>query len=197
MRLLSAPAPLVRPSIYALLALLALSTLAPPAHADCGDVATRMFGFSLGPVGTYPRGLAPGLHRTGTAQIVEGVGFDTLVGESNGIRFDEIMAFIDRGSLTGAIAMGTMKGARDAGFDEIVRRIGAMSGKDNRMLKPGTVEFACEPGISLSVESTRDDDGERVVKIALANEPAQARTRQYIAAYCADPGRRKPKDACK
>lgn len=197
MRLLSAPAPLVRPSLYAILALLALSMLAPLAHADCGDVAPRLFGFSLGPVGAYPRGLAPGLHRTGTAHIVEGVGFDTLAGESNGVKFAEIMAFTDRGAFTGAVALGTVKGERDAGFDEIVRRIAVMSAKDSRMLKPGKVEFACEPGISLNVESTRDDDGERIVKISLANEPAQARTRQYISAYCADPARRKPKDACK
>ncbi len=195
MRLLSAPAPLVRPSLYAILALVALSVLAPLAHADCGDVAARMFGFSLGPVGAYR--LAPGLHHTGSAHIVEGVGFDTLAGESNGIKFEEIMAFTDRGSLTGAVALGTMKAQRDAGFDEIVNRIGAMSGREKRMLKPGMVEFACEPGISLNVEATRDDDGERIVKISLANEPAQARTRQYIAAYCADPARRKPKDACK
>ncbi len=195
MRLLSAPAPLVRPSLYALLALLALSLLAPLAHADCGDVAPRMFGFSLGPVGAYR--LAPGLHHTGTARIVEGVGFDILAGESNGVKFEEIMAFTDRGSLTGAVALGTVKGQRDAGFDEIVSRVGAMSGKEKRMLKPGKVEFACEPGISLNVETTRDDDGERIVKISLTNEPAQARTRQYISAYCADPARRKPKDACK
>lgn len=197
MRLLRAPAPLVRPSLYVILALAALSVLAPLAHADCGDVAPRMFGFSLGPVGSYPRGLASGLRHTGTSRIVENVGFDTLAGESNGIKFEEIKAFIDRGSFTRAVAVGTIKTQRDAGFDEIVRRVAAMAGREKRMLKPGMVEFSCEPGISLNVESTRDDEGGRVVKIALTDEPAQARTRRFLAAYCADPARKTPKDVCK
>jgi hypothetical protein len=169
---------------------------APASSGACANLASRWLGVSLGPISGYPEGLAPGIRREGTARVIEGVGFESLDGTAHGFRFDRIMLFRDRGRFIGFTATLSIDGESDAGYAETLRRLASNAGQPS-IASDGTATFSCEPGMELSVQATEWDGPSRRVKVMLMDGPARAQMQQYVTAYCADPARRRPGDACK
>jgi hypothetical protein len=107
-----------------------------------------------------------------------------------------IMLYRDRGQFIGLTAALSVDGESDSGYAETLRRIASSVGEPT-IAADGTATFSCERGMELNVRTAEWDEKGRRVKVLLMNGPARAEMQQYIAAYCADPARRKPGDACK
>lgn len=179
-----------------ILALAALLIFPTSVFANCQNVSTTLFGFTIGIVSeSYTKNLRPGIRREGNAQFISEVGFESLDGTSEGITYDRIMVFFDRGRFTGVIAVGSTLGVSDFGFQAIVSRIVEASGTTPTIVG-GRASFACNDDFELYVESV-EWNAEPKVKIVLTNRTATAETQRYLKEYCADPLRRRPQDACK
>ena len=166
------------------------------AHGACADLPVELFGLQLGPIKGYPDGLAAGIKREGTAEIVEGVGFESLEGSSHGVAFDRVMVYFDRGVFIGFDAVGSVGGQADLGFAEITSLVERSTGQAPAQNK-GIGTIACTDGAELSVAPTKWDNGKHRIRISYKNPSATDRMRAYIREYCADPKRRRPQDACK
>ncbi len=179
--------------VVTLTALLAFST---GVNATCQHVSTALFGFSIGTrLDSYVENLRPGIRREGTAQFISEVGFESLDGTSEGMTFDRIMAFFDRGRFTGVVAVGSIPGAMDHGFQAIVSRVAEASGTAPT-LAAGRATFACNDNFELYVEPAKWDTGPKI-KISLTDRAAMEEAQRYLKEYCADPAKRRPQDACK
>lgn len=186
----------MRPSTYTLLAAALLLCQPIEARADCGTLATELFGFGLGAMADYPGNLADGIRREGTAEVVLGVGFESLQGTSHGVRFDRVMAYFDRGEFVGVTAIGSIPRKREAGWREIVDLVSTVTGEAFQLTN-AVAEFNCRDGSTLTVEPTRWDRNKTRVKVTLLDPERQMAMREYINEYCSDPARRRPGDACR
>jgi hypothetical protein len=101
-----------------LIAWVLVSLVSASASASCQDTAERLFGFSLGPTAGYTEKLISGLRREGTAEVIAGVGFESIEGQSHGIEYARIMAFYDRGQFVTISAVGSMKSQPDHASNE-------------------------------------------------------------------------------
>jgi hypothetical protein len=166
------------------------------AEPTCKRVTDALYGISLGQIHNFPDGLRKGLVREGTAEVIAGLGFESIEGEVDSIVYPRIMAFYDRGSFNSVIAVGAMRRERDHGFGQILERVAAASQTTSQTSGEGA-EFACEESIELSVSKISWDDGRQYVKVRVSDSGAQQRANQYIKEYCADPQKRRPQDACR
>ena len=173
-----------------------LFLVAENASASCSDVTGGLFGLTLGPVVGYPENLAKGIKREGTAELVEGVGFESLEGKSQGIRFDRIMVYFDRGNFIAYDAIASIPMERDQGLKKILAVIERLGGSPLKSVG-ATEVISCEGGAELSVSRTTWDGGTKRIRISVKSELAQTRMHDYVAAYCADKTRVRPQDACK
>jgi hypothetical protein len=179
-----------------LFALLLSMACASAAFAACTDFAASWFGFSLGSTSNYTSTLKPVIKREGTARVIEAVGWESLEGESEGVQFDRIMAFFDRGQFVNIMVIGEVKGQPDAGFEIISKKVAEAVGVQPRFDGKALL-YQCEEPIELRVEPTKWNAGVDRVKITLSNDRARAAMRAYVEHYCADPKARNSGDVCK
>ena len=134
--------------------------------------------------------------REGTAEVIEGVGFESLEGTASGLRFDRVMAFFDRGEFTGFIAVAEPVAGTSSLLADVVRIVEAEIGVVLNESASGKWTADCVQGEELLLFST-DWEGKERAEIQFNRPSAMARMRQYISVYCSDPKRRRPQDACK
>lgn len=179
-----------------LLASLLLCGAAAGASAGCHDVPVKLFGLAIGPIATgYEKTLAWGIRAEGYAEIVKDVGFIALNGSNDGVDWKPLMAFVGQGRVDSVVGHGVMSGEKDLGFDKLVARVGEIAGSP-ASIADGKASFACDDGLQLSLEPITVK-GQSKVSLVVKDPAAAARTGQYVEAYCADPQKRRPQDACK
>jgi len=83
------------PSTTILLVAAALSVSS--ARAACDDALKPLLGLRLEPVAGYEARLAAGIKREGRAELIPGVGMESLQGRSGEFTVDRIMVFEDNG----------------------------------------------------------------------------------------------------
>jgi hypothetical protein len=174
--------------------LLAALAAAPACRAGCEDAAKALFGFELGPTAGYVAALRPGLHRDGTAPLVPEVGFESLGGSADGIAYDRILAFADRGRFYSLVAIASIADAPDHGLAGITSRLAQASGT-TPTLADGRASFACAAPYELTVETRPGDSGPRIV-ISLADTERRAAAQRYVREWCADPAHKDLPSAC-
>jgi hypothetical protein len=150
----------------------------------------------MGPITNYPAGLVSGIRREGSAEVVEGIGFESLDGKSKGMMFDRVMVYVDRGMLIGFDAVGYVRSRKDLGFAQFVNFLKEASGVQAEVNR-GDASFTCEEGKTLTVSTREWDDGKDRIHISFKDPPRVAEMQRYIKEYCADPARRRPQDSCK
>ena len=174
-----------------------LLLLAPAlAHGSCNGVSVQFFGFELGPIKGYPDNLSAGIKREGTAEIIEGVGLESLEGSSHGVAFDRIMVYFDRGVFIGFDAVGSIEGHADFGFGEMTSLLEQFSGQ-SLTLAGATGKTSCPNGAEVTISPTTWDNGKSRVRISYKDPHAIRRMQAHIREYCADAKRRRPQDSCK
>ncbi len=161
----------------------------------CSAVPKALYGITLGSFENYPGNLRKGLRREGTAEVIAEVGFESVEGKTDEIAYPRIMAFFDRGRFTGTMAAARVESEKDQGFARIVTFVGAAA-NSTPTIANGKATFKCEGAMELSVEPAKWNDGPAVMVRAM-DADALKQMNAYIAEYCADPKRRRPKDACK
>jgi hypothetical protein len=181
-------------AIFVALLLLPASHLSAAVH--CADISQKLFGFSIGPVGSYPDSLRPGIVREGTAEVIKDVGFESLEGSSAGLRFNRVMAFFDRGQFIGFTAVAEPTARKGSLIADVARVLEAEIGGVLHESEDGTWAADCVEGEELLMSSTVWEGKERV-KLHFNRPAAMAHMREYIGVYCADRKRRRPQDACK
>lgn len=167
-----------------------------PAPRSCSTVATELFGVTLGPLYDYQRSLASGIRREGTAEVVAGVGFESLQGISHGFYFDQIMLVYDRGLFIGLTAIGHQPSASRESRQALIQLLAELLGRESKKAGRQSV-FECEGDLELTVQKVDWTGGQNRVQVTLMDQVAQANMQTYINEYCADPRRRRPEDACK
>ncbi len=178
------------------LALLILPSSHLSAAVHCADISQKLFGFSIGPVGSYPDSLRAGIVREGTAELIRDVGFESLEGSSAGLRFDRVMAFFDRGQFIGFTAVAEPVSGTGSLLADVARVVEAEIGAVLNESVSGTWTADCVEGEELLMSATVWEGKERV-KLQFNRPTAMAQMREYIGVYCADRKRRRPQDACK
>jgi uncharacterized protein involved in response to NO len=118
-----------------------------------------------------------------------------LEGKADSIAYPRIMAFFDRGNFTSVTAVGSIRRHRDHGYAQILQRVATAANTTYSTSTEGAV-FACEDGIELTVK-LMNWEGKEQVNVQLADTGALKQANEYIKAYCSDPAKRRPQDACK
>ena len=165
------------------------------ATVHCAEISQKLFGFSIGPIGSYPDSLRTGIVREGTAEVIEDVGFESLEGSTAGLRFNRVMAFYDRGQFIGFTAVAVPVAGTGSMLADVAHVVEVETGISLSESSSGTWTADCVEGEELLLSSTVWEGNERVT-LQLNQPTAIGRMREYIGAYCADPNRRRPQDAC-
>jgi hypothetical protein len=162
--------------------------------AGCEDVARALFGIGLGPMAGYVEGLRPDLHREGTGRLVPEVGFESLAGTVDGVAWERVMAFDDHGRFYSLVAVGSVPGAADAGFESITRQVTHASGVAPT-LAGERATYACAAPFELVVETRAGTAGPRVT-VSLADAGRRQAAQRYVQGWCADPAHQGQPSAC-
>lgn len=163
-----------------LLALVVLS--AASARAACDDALKDLLGLRLEAVAGYQSRLAAGVEREGSAEVIPGVGFESLQGRSGEFVVDRVMAFQDSGRFYSIRAILDVADQSDHGLSLVIQNLVAVTGAAVRQDGNRTV-FACPGGLDLSAAPTAWDTGPRVL-VQLTDPVAQATSRQHVASFC-------------
>jgi hypothetical protein len=143
-----------------------------------------LLGLRLEPVAGYVSRLAAGVEREGSAELIPGVGFESLQGRSGEFVVDRVMAFRDEGRFNSIRAILDVPALSDHGLALVTQQLVATTGAAVRQDGSRTV-FECPGGLDLSAAPTTWDTGPRVL-IQLADPAAQAASRQHVATFCAE-----------
>ena len=115
--------------------------------------------------------------------------------QPTGSRIRELWRSLIVANLRGTIAIGRIASENDRGFERTVALVAAAANPTAK-LADGVATFECEGTMTVLVEPTKWDDGP-AIKVRVMDQAKLNLTRTYITEYCADPSRRRPKDACK
>ena len=165
------------------------------ANPTCANVAQVLFGFPIGHADPNALTLRAGLRQEGIAHLIPDVGFVTIEGTVDSVRYPRIMAFFYGNTVDSVRAIGRREKDRDYGLSGIVDLVAKASNSNPERTADG-VTFDCEGAVTLEVTSIAWDDG-AAVSITIQDKTWASEARQHLKEYCADPKRRRPQDACR